>query len=204
MRISHRRGKCSHAFTRYQDVGDEQSEGFAEFYVAARDGCLRAVCAAIGDPVQAEEFTAEAFSRAFAHWRKVRHHPAPRAWVVRVALNAHVSWWRKRRREVHWSGASHWSGRPSVDTDPLDQAAFDGFAPSASLRLDGPAMTALRTLPRRQREVVALRIILDLDTYATAEALGISPGTVGVHLSRATASLRAALAPQADAERLAP
>ena len=65
-------------------------------------------------------------------------------------------------------------------------------------------MTALRALPRRQREVVALRVILDLDTYATAEALGISPGTVTVHLYRATTALRTALAPQADEEWLTP
>lgn len=159
-------------------MNHQKNEGFAEFYAAARDGCLQAVRAAVGDPVQAEELTAEAFARALVHWRKIQHHPAPRAWVVRVALNTHVSWWRKRRREVQWPG-----GGPEQDR-----------VASAESELDGPALTALRTLPRRQREVVALRVILDLDTYATAEALGISPSTVAVHYSRATAALRTALA----------
>lgn len=174
---------------------DEDSEGFAEFYIAARDGCLRAVCAAVGDPVQAEELTAEAFARAFAHWRKLKHHPAPRAWIVRVALNTQVSWWRKRRREVHWSGI-----------EPVHTRAdgIPGTIVLAQDAADGPAMSALRALPRRQREVVALRVILDLDTHATAAALGISPKTVAVHLARATAALRAALIRQTDEERLAP
>jgi DNA-directed RNA polymerase specialized sigma24 family protein len=178
-------------------VDHQPSEGFAEFYAAARDGCLRAVCAAVGDPVQAEELTAEAFARALAHWRKVRQHPAPQAWVVRVALNTHVSWWRKRHREVRWHG----------DAAGVEHAAAPGGASSGQVPghgLDGPAMTALRALPRRQREVVALRVILDLDTYATAEALGIAPSTVTVHFHRATAALRAALALQVDEEWLAP
>lgn len=185
-------------------MNHEPSEGFAEFYAASRDGCLRAVCAAVGDPVQAEELTAEAFARAFAHWRKVQQHPAPRAWVVRVALNTHVSWWRKRRHEVRWYGDGPELERAVSEADPSGRTAPDGFAPGSGLALDGPAMTALRALPRRQREVVALRVILDLDTYATADALGIAPSTVSVHFHRATTALRNALTPQVDEEWLAP
>lgn len=44
-------------------------------------------------------------------------------------------------------------------------------------------------LPRRQREVIALRILLDLSTERTAELLGIAQGTVGAHLSKALARL---------------
>jgi RNA polymerase sigma-70 factor (ECF subfamily) len=49
-------------------------------------------------------------------------------------------------------------------------------------------------LPQRQRHVVALRVLLDLDTAHTAEVLGMAGGTVGVHLGRALATLRTALA----------
>jgi RNA polymerase sigma factor (sigma-70 family) len=58
-----------------------------------------------------------------------------------------------------------------------------------------PALLAmLRRLPRRQREVIALRVFLDLDTESTAKTLGIAPGTVTAHLSRAIATLRGDLA----------
>ena len=30
----------------------------------------------------------------------------PRAWVVRTALNTHVSWWRRRRRELTVDGST--------------------------------------------------------------------------------------------------
>ena len=48
----------------------------------------------------------------------------------------------------------------------------------------------LQRLPARQRQVVALRIFLDLDTAQTAEVLGIAPGTVTAHLTRALTALR--------------
>jgi DNA-directed RNA polymerase specialized sigma24 family protein len=55
-------------------------------------------------------------------------------------------------------------------------------------------------LPARQRQVVALRLFLDLDTGRTAEVLGIAPGTVTAHLARAIAALRHDLMPTGQEE----
>ena len=156
---------------------EEDRREFAEFYAAARDDCLQVVLISVGDGDLAEDLVAEAFTRAWMSWRKVRRHPAPRAWVVRTALNAHVSWWRRHRREV--TLGSH------------DRAA----AASQDPALDSSLVAALRRLPVRQREVVALRLLLDLDTAATARALGLADGTVASHLHRALAALRRDLGP---------
>ena len=51
-------------------------------------------------------------------------------------------------------------------------------------------LAALLRLPERQRQVIAFRIFLDLDTAGTAKVLGIAPGTVKAHLSRGLATLR--------------
>jgi RNA polymerase sigma factor (sigma-70 family) len=51
-------------------------------------------------------------------------------------------------------------------------------------------LAALRRLPARQREVIVLRVFLDLDIDTTARQLGIAPGTVRAHLSRAMTALR--------------
>jgi RNA polymerase sigma factor (sigma-70 family) len=59
--------------------------------------------------------------------------------------------------------------------------------------VSGDLLAALRRLPARQREVVTLRLLLDLDTETTARVLGIAPGTVGAHLHKAVATLRAAI-----------
>ena len=157
-------------------MGHEQDE-FADFYRDSRDSCLRAVTVVVGDRELAEEQVAEAFTRAWTSWGKVRRHAAPRAWVVRTALNLGVSWWRRRRREV-----------------PL--AGHDAAAPvGVSGGVDPVLIAALRRLPARQREVLALRIFLDLDTETTAKVIGIAPGTVTAHLSRAVTALRRDLPP---------
>jgi DNA-directed RNA polymerase specialized sigma24 family protein len=59
----------------------------------------------------------------------------------------------------------------------------------------------LRRLPARRRRVVALRLILDLDTTRTADVLGVAPGTVMAHLGRAMASLRHELQPVLQQEK---
>ena len=61
-------------------------------------------------------------------------------------------------------------------------------------------LTALWSLPARQREVIALRIFLDLDTGTIASQLGIEAGTVRMHLSRGVAALRRELTPTPTTE----
>jgi RNA polymerase sigma-70 factor (sigma-E family) len=168
---------------------DIDSAGFAEFYQTARDDCLRAVYASVGDRQAAEDLTAEAFARAWARWRTVGQHPAPRAWVVKTALNARVSWWRRYRREVTLPDSVAAAAGPTGHDGGLDGG------------VDPELMGALLRLPARQRQVVALRIFLDLDTAGTARTLGIAPGTVTAHLARAIATLREELSDALEQEQ---
>jgi RNA polymerase sigma-70 factor (sigma-E family) len=146
---------------------------FQEFYEANRDACLRAVVVGVGDRQLAEDLVAEAFARAWASWQRVGRHPAPSAWIVRTALNTRISWWRRRRREIALDGAHDVAGTTAEDPG-----------------LDPGLLAALRRLPQRQREVIVFRVFLDLDTRETAKVLGIAPGTVTAHLSRAVTTLR--------------
>jgi RNA polymerase sigma factor (sigma-70 family) len=158
-----------------------QRPDFAEFYRETKDDCLLAVLVSVGDRDSAQDLVAEAFARAWASWPTVSRHPAPAAWVVRTALNAGVSRWRRRRREVAVPDLALVADRPG--------------AGEASGSVDPRIMAALLRLPARQRQVVALRLFLDLDTERTARVLGIAPGTVQAHLGRAMASLRDDLVP---------
>ena len=168
----------------------QDETGFAGFYRSSYQRCLRAVTGGTGHPDLAEDLVAEAFTRALVSWRTVRDHPAPEAWVVRTALNAGTSWWRRHRREV-----------PLGDHDAAAPQRWEPGESGGGLGVGaGPAvLAALRALPRRQREVIALRVFLDLDIATTAGLLGIAPGTVGAHLSRAVTALRAVLPPDAGA-----
>ena len=73
-------------------VGTKRPD-FADFYRRSKDECLFTVLVSVGDQDTAQDLVAEAFARAWASWRTVSRHPAPTAWVVRTALNAHVSRW---------------------------------------------------------------------------------------------------------------
>jgi DNA-directed RNA polymerase specialized sigma24 family protein len=102
--------------------------------------------------------------------------------VIRVALNAHVSWWRRHRREVALGGHD---ATAAASQDP---------------GLDGSLVAALRRLPIRQRQVIALRLLRDLDTATTAEMLGMSGSTVTTHLHRPVATLRCDIRARYDQE----
>jgi RNA polymerase sigma-70 factor (ECF subfamily) len=102
--------------------------------------------------------------------------------VVRTALNTGASWWRRRRREL-----------PLADHDLAAPGDLGGG-------LDATLLTAIWRLPPRQREVIALRIFLDLDTATIASQLGIEAGTVRMHLSRGVTALRRELTPTKNME----
>lgn len=158
---------------------------FAEFYAARKDVVFRAVLVATGQRAAAEDAVAEAFTRAYERWRTVRDHPSPTAWVIRTALNAHRSWWRRWRRE-----------QPH---EVPDRAAVE----PGSAALSAELVRLLLALPARQRQVVALRVLADLSAEEAATILGITPSTVGVHLHRAMSCLRGQLsAPSNSSGRL--
>lgn len=148
---------------------------FTEFYAGSKDRCLRAAIAYGMAPDRAEEAVAEAFARAWSRWRSVRSMESPRAWVVRTAINADISWWRKRRRET------------AVPETPEQLPRDDSD-------VDRDLLEAVRRLPPRQRQVVAMRYFLDLDAETTAHELGIARGTVSATLHQALKTLRLRLA----------
>jgi RNA polymerase sigma factor (sigma-70 family) len=164
-------------------LGDEQAAAptppddagtFEDFYRSHRASVLRAVVAATGDLYDAEDCTAEAFARCLRQWDRVRDHPAPDAWVVRTAINHHHDRARRGRRALRL----------------LPQLVDTESSPPPEPPIDPTLLAALKSLPERQRQVVALRIILGLSGEQTAAELDISSSTVGVHLHRALAALR--------------
>lgn len=122
----------------------------------------------LGDRAAAEDAAQEALARAFVRWSRVADHALP--WVVRVATNLGID---EARRRVPRRGVL-------VDDVPVDG--------DVDRRLD--LVRALARLPKRQREVVALRYLADLDDAAVARTLGISTGAVKQHAARGLAALR--------------
>jgi RNA polymerase sigma factor (sigma-70 family) len=123
-----------------------------------------------GDRAVAEDLAGETFEKAFRTWR--RFDPArgtPRGWLCAIARNAALDHFRseerRRRREERYAR----------EVAVADEPAWGG----------GDAASALRELSPADREVVALRVVVDLDGPATARILGISRTACSTRLSRA-------------------
>ncbi|MGH2721050.1 MAG: RNA polymerase sigma factor [Actinomycetota bacterium] len=130
----------------------------------------------VGETAEAEDVAAEAFARAYRDWARVGPLPHRRAWVLRVAANVAIDRVRQVEREARVVPLL----RSVVAASGEDEVA-----------VRQALAAALRALPQRQREAVALlRCLGDLTLEEVAAALGTATGTVKSHLHRGVASLR--------------
>lgn len=155
------------------DAGGSDDGGFDAFVLARGDALWRTAWWLTGDAHLAEDLVQTALAKSHRAWRRVG--PGGfEAYVRRVMVTTQTSWRRRR-----WRGE-----RP---TARLPEHAGPGV--DADLRRD--LVTALVSLPRGQRAVLALRYLDDLTEQQTSETLGISVGTVKSQASRALRTLRA-------------
>lgn len=154
----------------------------AEFiaYVDARRGYLRhAAYLVCGDWHAADDLVQTALVKLYAAWPRIHTEGAEDAYARRTIMRAHLD---ERRRP--WRRE-----RPGLDQ--VDPAAPDRLAYDEVDAL----LTALRSLPARQRATVVLRYWCDLSVEETARDLGCSTGTVKSQTARALTRLRTLLAP---------
>jgi RNA polymerase sigma-70 factor (ECF subfamily) len=137
-----------------------------------------------GSRVEAEEAVQEALARAWEQRARDRVLDRPAAWVTTVALNVARS--RLRHLKVERDARRRLAVDPRVD---------DAATASADAQI---VRDALRTLPRRQREVTVLRYYGGLTVAEIASWLDTSEGNVKAMLFRARASLAKALGSAID------
>jgi RNA polymerase sigma-70 factor (sigma-E family) len=157
----------------------EATVALAHVYASARPRLIGFARTVLADADGAEEVVQEAFARTLAHWDRVQDKDDPLPYLRSVILNLCRGRFRRRPTPL----------RPEQDEPSAESVA--GRAARRAAVVD-----AMATLPERQREVVALRYFGELSTEETAEALGISPGTVKTHLHRATQALASRLQEQ--------
>jgi RNA polymerase sigma factor (sigma-70 family) len=150
--------------TSARGAGAEFSEAFDRCFLAGYQAAYRIV----GERADAEDIAQESMTRAYIRWGAISGYSEP--WVVRVAINIALDAVRRKKR------------RPSVPSGGrVDETDIDA-------RLD--LSRAIARLPKRQREVVALRYVADLSEADVMELLGCSAGTVKQHAHRGLNALR--------------
>jgi RNA polymerase sigma-70 factor, ECF subfamily len=129
----------------------------------------------------AEELTGDAFERALRLWSRFDPRKGSvKTWLCQVARTTALDHFRaekrRRRREATYAL-----------TEPTSAEArlAEGLSPELE--------QALATLSPAEREVIALRVLLELDGPAAARVLGISPTALSTRLSRALQRLEEAL-----------
>jgi RNA polymerase sigma-70 factor, ECF subfamily len=152
---------------------------FASVAEAELDAVHRYLLLLTGNRAVAEDLTGETFEKAFRSWRRFDpRRGTPRAWLCRIARSAAIDHFRaedrRRRREERYA-----RGAAVAEELPLGPTALEA---------------ALAQLSPAEREVVALRVLLDLDGPTAARVLGISPTACSTRLSRALKRLEELMA----------
>jgi len=163
----------------------QQEADFERFVQDCSSKLLRTAYLLSGDRGHAEDIVQTALLRTARRWRRAR--ALPEAYARRVVVNLA----KDRRRSL--------SRRPAEM-----RLEYDVPLASVDTLVDRDALLrATRRLPPGQRAVLVLRFFDDLSVAETADALGISTGTVKSQTSRALERLRAALTPKEniDADR---
>ncbi len=151
------------------------ADDFDAYVAHAWPRLLRSAWLLTGDWHRAEDLVQTVLARAYGRWSRLRD-GSPDAYLRTMLATTYLTWWRRR-----------WRGEVPVETLP-EQADTDWHT---DVELRYSIGQALARLPDRQRAVLMLRFHADLTETATAEALGLSVGTVKSYTARALATLRA-------------
>jgi RNA polymerase sigma-70 factor (sigma-E family) len=149
---------------------DEDREAFDAFVRARLPDLVRFGRSLTGSTEAGQDLVQDALERTLLAWHRLDSRDDPEGYVRRIMVNRNISIWRKFGRE-----------------HPTDEVFDKGTEDS---HFDDDLWQALRTLPTKQRAVIALRYYEDMSEAEIARTLGCSVGTVKSQASKALAKLR--------------
>ena len=157
---------------------EEFDERFTAFVRSRGEHHLRMATLLTGNPDAAQDLVQASLLKLYRAWSRIDTSGEPDAYLWRIIVNTHRSWWRARwRRETPV---------PEVPEAAGEDAA-EQHAVGALVR------QALARLPRQQRAVLVLRYCEDLPEADVASLLGCSAGAVKTHAHRGLRALRKSL-----------
>lgn len=167
-------------------LADAATADFDGWVASRATGLVRFAYLVTGSQDAAEEAVQTALAKACEHWARISRTDDRDAYVRRMIVNAHISWWRKFRKRELPVAEVH---RKSYVEDP----AFAFSRSDAVWQLCG-------TLPTRQRATVVLRYYEDLTYAEIATVLDCPESPVRSYIRRALAGLRQTIESQEDSD----
>jgi RNA polymerase sigma-70 factor (sigma-E family) len=159
-------------------------ERFAAYVRERGDRQLRVAVLLTGDWHVAEDLVQASLVKLYRVWPQLDTASDPDAYLRRIMINTHRSWWRARwRRETPAA---------VLPESPAGEDIADRQALGALVR------QALAGLPRRQRAVLVLRYCEDLPEAEVARLLGCSVGAIKTHAHRGLRAMRELLGGEFD------
>ena len=127
------------------------------------------------DRTLADDLSGATFEKAFRLWPRFDpRRGTARTWLLGIARTTALDWFRAESRR-------HRREQAAAQPEAQEGDFLEGLSPGLQ--------SALAALSAGEREVVALRIVIELDGEQTARVLGISPTAVSTRLSRALSKL---------------
>jgi RNA polymerase sigma-70 factor (sigma-E family) len=159
--------------TAVPEVESVSRSSLADLYREHRQTLVRLASLLLHEPADAEEVVQDAFLKAYLAWGRIREPDKALAYLRSAVLNGA----RSRLRHLRVVARTPLESPRSVEAD--------GEAADDRRRI----LAAVRSLPARQRECLALRYYLELSETEIATTLGISTGSVKTHVHRGLAAL---------------
>jgi RNA polymerase sigma-70 factor (sigma-E family) len=157
-------------------TGVDTDTELADLYHRHYRDLLRLAALLLDDPSACEDVAQEAFIRVLGRLDRIREPELTLAYLRQTVVNLSRSTLRRRLVAMR-----HDRSQPREHQSP--EEAGHAAVQRAAIVL------ALQKLPRRQREAVVLRFYGDLTEAQTAEAMGVSVGSVKSSTSRGLTAL---------------
>ena len=174
---------------------NDREEDFSTLVKRYQDAIYRRLLFSLKDEDVAQTLTQECFLKAFIKWSSFRGESSVRTWLMRIAINLEIDYWRNRRLQF-WRGAQVGALHFDVASDLLPSPQ-----PSPEMCLLARERTqhlwkVVRTLSMRERSVFLLRYVGEQKLTEIGDRTGLKVGAVKVYLSRALAKVRSELEPR--------
>jgi RNA polymerase sigma-70 factor (ECF subfamily) len=151
--------------------------GFDDVYQSEWRAIVALGWSLTGSRQVAEELAQDAFLDAYRRWDEIGGYDKPGAWVRRAVCNRATS--LARRGAVASAGLARLAALPAAHGSPH----------SESVDPDDTFWEAVRSLPERQAQCIALHYLEDRSVVEVATILECSANTVKVHLHRGRLTL---------------